>query len=327
MAPVRSSEGFGRTNAATPRAPRVGGSGVGGLAYDRLVRFGVVLIPTDPWDETIAVAERIEALGYHHLWVYDHLSWRRYRERPWHATYPWLTGIAAHTERIRLGTMVSNLNVRHPVTLAKDAMTIDHISAGRFTLGLGAGGVGFDATVLGQAELTPAERVDRLAEAAPLLDGLLRDTVRNHDGAWYQVDEARMLPGCVQRPRLPIAIAAGGARALRVAAAHGDAWITLGDTGGGILSADRADGFVADQSRRLDRLCAAIDRDPASLDRIHLVGATEARPLASLSTFEAFVERCERIGFTDIVFHHPRRDDQAWDDPPEIVEQIASALL
>jgi len=120
------------------------------------MRIGVLLLPADPWPETIRMAQRVEELGYDHLWTYDHLSWRRYRDQAWHSTYPWLTGVAAHTNTIRLGTMVSNPNVRHPLILAKDATTIDHISNGRFTIGVGAGGTGFDATVLGQSRSRPS---------------------------------------------------------------------------------------------------------------------------------------------------------------------------
>jgi alkanesulfonate monooxygenase SsuD/methylene tetrahydromethanopterin reductase-like flavin-dependent oxidoreductase (luciferase family) len=113
------------------------------------MRIGVLMMPTDPWPETVRIAQRLEAQGYHHLWVYDHHSWRRYQDRPWYGTYPWLTGLAALTEPIRLGTMVSNPNIRHPLDLAKEAMTIDHVSNGRLTIGLGAGGTGFDAAVFG----------------------------------------------------------------------------------------------------------------------------------------------------------------------------------
>src|SRR3954467_12632434 len=119
------------------------------------MRVGVVIIPTDPWPVAVARARTIEALGYDHLWTYDHLSWRRYREEPWYAAIPWLTGLAGVTRRIRLGTLVASPNFRHPVTLAKEAMTLDHISGGRFTLGLGAGGTGFDATVFGGEPLSP----------------------------------------------------------------------------------------------------------------------------------------------------------------------------
>ena len=168
-------------------------------------RLGAVLMPTDPWPDSVATAQHLDALGFDHLWVYDHLTWRRYRDRPWHGIYPWLAGIAAATNRIRVGTLVANPNIRHPVTLAKDAMTIDHISNGRLTIGLGAGGTGFDAVALGQAELTPGQRVDRFAEFATVLGGLLSGELTNHAGRWYTVNEARVLPGCVQTPRVPVA--------------------------------------------------------------------------------------------------------------------------
>lgn len=284
-------------------------------------------MPTDPWPETVATARRIEAMGYDHLWVYDHLSWRRYRDRPWHATYPWLTGIAAVTERIRLGTMVSNPNIRHPVTLAKDAMTIDHISGGRLTIGLGAGGTGHDATVLGQSPLSPGERIERLEEFASCLDGLLRGDLRTHDGSWYTFDEARILPRCVQTPRVPLAIAATGPRGLGVAAASGDAWITYGDPSSGDATAAGTMRIVRRQIEMLTERCRRLGRDEIAIDRIYLIGNTDERPLAHIDAFEDFVGRYAEIGFTDIVFHHPRPDDPVWNESVEVVEQIAARYL
>ncbi len=284
-------------------------------------------MPTDPWEQTVATARRLEMLGYHHLWVYDHLSWQRYRDRPWHATVPWLTGLAASTTRIRLGTMVANPNIRHPLLLAKDAMTIDHVSAGRLTLGLGAGGTGFDATALGQTPRSTTERLSRLEEFAVLLDGLLRGNVHNHDGDWYTVHEARLLPGCVQTPRVPLAIAAGGRRGLALAASVADAWITYGDTTNLDVSAGGTEVIVAQQVRRLEDACADADRDPTVIDRIYLIGNTEARPLSSIAAFTDFMGRYADLGFTDLVFHLPRSDDPVWNEPFEIVEQIADAHL
>jgi alkanesulfonate monooxygenase SsuD/methylene tetrahydromethanopterin reductase-like flavin-dependent oxidoreductase (luciferase family) len=291
----------------------------------RSVRIGVLLLPTDPWPETLERVRRIEALGYDHVWTYDHLSWRRYRDRPWHAAIPWLTGVAAATERIRLGTMVASPNFRHPVTLAKDAMTLDHVSGGRLTLGIGAGGTGFDATVLGDAPLSASQRSARFAEFTALLDRLLREPVTDHRGEHYVVDGARMRPGCVQQPRVPIAVAAAGPRGLALAARHADAWITYGDPDEHRRSAADTDAAVREQSERLDEACALAGRDPSSIDRVFLAGNTEARPTASVNAFDDLVERYAEIGFTDVVFHHPRADDPVWDDPPSIVEDIARA--
>lgn len=291
------------------------------------MRIGVVVVPTDPWERTVADVRRLEALGFDHVWVYDHLSWRRYHERAWHATYPWLAGLAMATSTIRLGTMVANLNVRHPLTLAKDAMTIDHISSGRFVLGLGAGGLGYDAAVLGQAPLSPRQRTDRLAEAVPLIDGLLRGEVHDHHGRYFDVVDGRVLPGCVQRPRVPIAVAAGGPRSMGVAAEHGDAWITYGASGSWDPFPDDISRTAEEQLRIVDEHCSRLGRDPATLDRIFMIDNGSERPLASLDAFVDAVGRYAEMGFTDVVFHHPRADDPVWCDDAAILEQIADEML
>jgi alkanesulfonate monooxygenase SsuD/methylene tetrahydromethanopterin reductase-like flavin-dependent oxidoreductase (luciferase family) len=301
---------------ATPRAPGKHGA----------VRLGVLLLPTDPWPETVARARHLEALGYAHLWTYDHLSWRRYREQPWFGAVPWLTGLAGATGRVRLGTMVASPTFRHPLTFAKEVMTLDHVSSGRVTIGLGAGGTGFDATVLGDAVLDARARVDRFAEFVAVFDRALREPVLSHRGRFYTVDDARTLPGCVQEPRVPIALAAGGQRTLTLTARYADAWITYGSTTSDDRSPRATERAVREQSILLDDACTAIGRDPASLDRIYLISNTDERPLASVETFREFVHRHETLGFTDIVFHDPRPGDPVWSERPEIVDAIAAAF-
>jgi alkanesulfonate monooxygenase SsuD/methylene tetrahydromethanopterin reductase-like flavin-dependent oxidoreductase (luciferase family) len=275
----------------------------------------------------VARARRLEDFGFDHLWTYDHLSWRRYRDRPWHATIPWLTGLASVTSTIRLGTMVASPNFRHPVTLAKDAMTLDHVSQGRLTLGVGAGGTGFDATVLGDELLTPLERAQRLAEFVELLDQLLRQPATSFGGTYYTADEARMIPGCVQRPRLPIALAAGDPHSLDLVGRLADAWITYGDTSHRESTAAGTEAAVRRQLDHLIEHCALLGRDPTAIDRIYLSGNTDENPLVSVAAFTDFVGRYEALGFTDIVFHHPRADDPVWNQPESIVEAIASEVL
>jgi hypothetical protein len=83
------------------------------------------------------------------------------RGSPW---FPTLAAAPYATLTIRLGTMVTNPNHRHPVTLAKDLITLDELSDGRIMLGIGSGGTGFDATVLGDQPWTARERADRFGE-------------------------------------------------------------------------------------------------------------------------------------------------------------------
>ncbi len=291
------------------------------------MRVGILMLPTDPWHETVQRARRLEQWGYHHLWTYDHLSWRRYRDRPWHAAMPWLTGLAGVTETIRLGTMVTSPNFRHPVTLAKEAMTLDHIAGGRFTLGIGAGGTGFDATVLGGEVLSPGQRLSRLTEFVEALDQLLRQPTTTYHGTYFTADDARMLPGCLQEPRLPLAVAAGGPRGLALVARYANAWITYGDPTHRDASAGGTARIVRRQADQLAELCLAVARDPTDITRIYLAGNTDERPLASVAAFTDFVGRYAELGFTDIVFHHPRPGDPVWDDDPRIVERIATDVL
>jgi alkanesulfonate monooxygenase SsuD/methylene tetrahydromethanopterin reductase-like flavin-dependent oxidoreductase (luciferase family) len=291
------------------------------------MRIGVLLLPTDPWEVSVKRARHVEALGYHHLWTYDHLSWRRYRDETWHAAMPWLTGMAGATSTIRLGTMVASPNFRHPVTFAKEAMTLDHISGGRLELGIGSGGTGFDAYVLGRENLSATDRTARFTEFVEVLDTLLRTPDSSHRGRFYRVEEARMIPGCVQRPRLPLAIAAAGPKALALAARVGDAWITYGAPDSSDWSPEQIEKEVRRQSDVLAAQCELIGRDPASVRRYYLIGNTQERPLAGLEAFTDFAGRYEALGFTDLVFHDPRPDDPVWTDDPAIVDAIAESQV
>jgi alkanesulfonate monooxygenase SsuD/methylene tetrahydromethanopterin reductase-like flavin-dependent oxidoreductase (luciferase family) len=294
------------------------------------MRVGVLLLPADPWPETVERVRRLEALGYYDLWTYDHLSWRRYRDGPWHAAIPWLTGVAGVTGRVRLGTMVASPNFRHPLTLSKEAVTLDHVSGGRFTLGLGAGGVGFDATVFGAPPLPPGARAARLEEFVGLLDRLLREPVVSHEGPHYTLHEGQSLPHSLQQPRLPLAIAAAGPRMLALVARHADVWITYGAASGDAHRDTTSAGTeraVRSQAARLEDECAALGRDPASLRRLYLIGNTDERPLASAEAFVDFAGRYRELGFTDLAFHHPRPGDPVWTEPVEMVETIALEAL
>jgi alkanesulfonate monooxygenase SsuD/methylene tetrahydromethanopterin reductase-like flavin-dependent oxidoreductase (luciferase family) len=141
------------------------------------------------------------------------------------------------------------------------------------------------------------------------------------------VHEACVRPGAVQSPRVPIAIAAAGAKTLALVARHGDAWITYGDPSAEDAPAKTIEAAVGAQARRLDDACAAIGRDPATVRRIYLIGNTSERPIASAEAFRDFAGRYAALGFTDLVFHHPRPGDSVWNEPESIVEAIATEVL
>lgn len=273
------------------------------------VRLGTVILPIDRWHETGRAKWRAaQELGFHAAYTYDHLSWRTFRDGPWFGALPTLTAAAGVTEHLRLGTLVTSPNFRHPVTLAKELITLDDVSNGRITLGIGAGGTGFDATVLGQEPWTPRERADRFAEFLALLDRLLTTGAVSHRGRYYSADEARNLPGCVQQPRLPFAVAATGPRGMRLAGRYGQAWVTTGDptlyeTG----TPQQSVRAVGGQIHRLADACAEIGRDVDDLDKILLTGFTpeRSRMLESVDAFVDFAGRYAALGFTEIVIHWP----------------------
>ena len=258
------------------------------------LRLGIVILPEERWQATRERWIAAEEYGFDHAWTYDHLTWRMFRDEPWFGAIPTLTAAAMVTKRIRLGMLVASPNFRHPVPFAKELMTLDDIALGRFTLGIGAGGDGWDATVLGQAKWSTSERADHFDEFVRLLDGLLREERTTHSGRFYSAQEARMIPGCVQQPRVPYAIAAAGPRGMRLAAEFADTWITTDDRGTGQA-----------EITRLEEICQETKRVPASLRRLVLVGFAH-NPLRSISEFEDVAGRYADAGFTDMVIHWPR---------------------
>jgi alkanesulfonate monooxygenase SsuD/methylene tetrahydromethanopterin reductase-like flavin-dependent oxidoreductase (luciferase family) len=271
-------------------------------------RLGVVILPEYAWRDAAALWRRAEALGFDHAWTYDHLAWRSLRDGPWHATFPTLTAAALATTRIRLGTLVASPNFRHPLPLARDVITLDDVSNGRFTLGLGSGGRGWDATILGQASWSPRERADRFEEFARLTDRLLREREVDAAGRFYAAREARTHPGCVQRPRVPFAIAADGPRAMALAAELGETWVTTGARAhrGPLLGAREGAHAIAAQIARLEEACARAGREPATLRRLVLTGLVLDPGLASPAAFRETLGRYAEAGVTDVVVHWPR---------------------
>jgi alkanesulfonate monooxygenase SsuD/methylene tetrahydromethanopterin reductase-like flavin-dependent oxidoreductase (luciferase family) len=250
---------------------------------------------------------RAEKLGFDHAWTYDHLAWRSLRDSAWFGAIPTLTAAAVVTDSIRLGTLVASPTFRHPVSLAKELITLDDVSQGRLTLGIGAGATGWDATMLGTDAWSPHERADRFDEFIGLLDRLLREPRVSWSGRFYSADEARTYPGCLQQPRIPFAIAATGPRGMRLAAAYGQTWVTTGDTGrDGVLGAREGAKLVGQQMARLDEACAAVGRDQTSLERLVLAGPRLDGGLSSPEAFRETTGRYAELGVTDFVVHWPR---------------------
>lgn len=272
-------------------------------------------------------ARRVEELGFDSLWVADHFVNPYAPEEVWFDGWLLLTALAAETSRIRLGTAVASLTLRNPALLARAAMTLDHVSNGRLELGLGAGGAPLDHAMTGIPAWSPAERVERFAEAAAIVRSLLEEGELDFEGTHYRISGARLRPAPLQRPCPPLTLAALGAKALRVVAQHADSWSSYGvgsgrSIAGGVLSHEEALAVTRERSRLLDAFCAEIGRDPARIKRSYLTffGILEALPAPE--PFLDFAKRFEAAGINELILYWPK---QAGDEAT--LEALAAEAL
>lgn len=292
------------------------------------MRVGVLLLPELDWDMDRTRWQRAEAYGFDHAWTYDHLGWRSLADGPWHATIPTLTAAAMETRRIRIGTLVTSPNFRHPVPLAKELMTLDVISRGRLNVAVGAGAPGKDVNVLGGEPLAPAARHARFVEFAALLDKLLSSRVTDHEGDWYAAIRARMIPGPLQQPRPPLLVAAEGRRGMRLAIESarrpGDGWVTLGVPGGAAIPDDEWWAKVTGSAAKMNSAWEESDVRPEGFTRL-LNMESRISTVVSVDQLSEHFERAAELGFTDVVLAWPRADGPFKADE-QLLDQIADAL-
>ncbi|WP_270886940.1 LLM class flavin-dependent oxidoreductase [Pedococcus sp. 5OH_020] len=289
------------------------------------MRFGIVILPEHRWADAAPLWRRAEEYGFDHAWTYDHLVWAGLPDSSWFGALPTLTAAAGVTSGIRLGTFVSSPNYRHPYPFVRDLLALDDICGGRLVCGLGTGG-DLDSGILGE-QWSVKERVARFQEFVELLDRLLREDHVHHVGTYYRTVDARTLPGSTwmsdtaQRPRVPFVVAANGPRALRLAAAFGQGWVTYGRGG---ESFEDWWGGVSQLSRQLDDIEAGAGRD-APLDRYLSLDGGPRFSLESAELFEEMTGRAAELGFTDVVTHWPRRDGP-YAGRAEVLDEVASRL-
>jgi F420-dependent oxidoreductase-like protein len=184
------------------------------------------------WEQWLALSESCERLGFEGLFTSDHyFSVIGAAGRGSSDAWTVLSALAARTERLRLGTLVSPVTFRLPTVLAKVATTVDHISGGRVEIGMGAGwweeehmthGIPFPAT---------NERMQMLEEQLEIVHGLLSDEVFSFHGEHYTLQDCRFVPKGVQRPHPPIIVGGkGGSRISRLVATWADEFNTYGGT-------------------------------------------------------------------------------------------------
>ncbi len=290
------------------------------------LRFQVLVIPNVPWSEYLDRFLRLEALGFDVAAVPDHFCDWSNPTGPWHEAWTGLAAIAARTSTIRLTTCVTQMPLRNPALLAHQAVTVDQISGGRLELGIGTG-LTIDPSydMIGVPNWSTGERVARFAEYVELLDHLLAESVTMYHGTYYQANGAVMNPTSVQRPRLPLMVAALGPQMMRHAATHADIWNSLS------LAADVDEQLaeLADRCMTMDELCIEVGRDPASLRRSYTMFDPKARASGgAISYYESndvFVEMVRHVtelGITEVSLYYPPVEAQL-----PAFERIATEVL
>ncbi len=292
------------------------------------LRVGVVVVQNLPYDLWRSRVLEVEQLGYDGVYVWDHLVHRT--QQPTDPLFDGLTLLAAaaeFTSRLRLGTLVASPTLRHPVLLAKQAMTLDNVSGGRLELGIGAAGVLLDYAVLGMEPWSKPEQVQRFRETVEVVDATLRGAT-SYDGTHWSGSGITMAPGPVQQPRLPLTLAAHGPRTIAVAGRYADCWNTVTTRD---LPAEEVLSLAASRARLLDQGALEAGRDPASIRRSVLLGSNDWPALASVQAFREAVLRYAEIGISEVVLVHPDHPAEAkvahGEAAPGIVRRIAEEVL
>jgi len=214
----------------------------------------------DPrWNDVLETARAAEQVGFASVWVIGHHFLRFERGRPWSLWDPWslLAALAASTETIALGPLVSCTAHTNPALLARTAAAVDEISGGRLVLGVGGGYFGAEFEGLG---IPAGQRVDRFEEAVQIISGLLRRGEIDFSGRFYRANLELALPRC--RPGgPPILIGASQPRMLGLTARYADLWNAWLPFSTDVV------GDLRRMRRGMDQACARQGRDPSTLGR------------------------------------------------------------
>jgi alkanesulfonate monooxygenase SsuD/methylene tetrahydromethanopterin reductase-like flavin-dependent oxidoreductase (luciferase family) len=223
------------------------------------MKFSVWPSPDRPWSDVRALAEYADRSDFHCFWYADHFMPNTedgsIKDGDIYEAWSVLAAVASSTNRIRLGSLVSPTTVRHPAVLSNVAASIDRISEGRLTLGIGAGWQINEHRAYGIELFDGPERVDRFEEAIEIIRMLLTQDRTTFVGRHFSITDAPCQPRPVQTP-LPLMVGTGGPRMTRITARFADEWNVWGTPS-----------TAADKVRALDEGCARVGRDPRSIRR------------------------------------------------------------
>jgi alkanesulfonate monooxygenase SsuD/methylene tetrahydromethanopterin reductase-like flavin-dependent oxidoreductase (luciferase family) len=273
------------------------------------LRIGICTDQNMDWPTTVERWRYYESLNVDSLWVCDHYT-QPSRPGGWYFEgWTLLAGLAAVTQRARIGVLVSSNTFRHPALLAKEAITLDHIANGRLEVGIGAGWYVKEHEQFGIDFPETGELVERFREATELIERMLREETISYAGKHYQLADAPNHPLPLQQPRPPLTIGAKGPRMLGITARYADRWNSSGTAA-----------ELGERNKILDEHCAKIGRDPDSIIRSLYGWAAlmESDPWASLGAFEEMLGSYGDAGINEFIIDQPGPEQFA------VLEQVAA---
>ncbi|CAN5828681.1 hypothetical protein BH23CHL2_BH23CHL2_13810 [soil metagenome] len=276
------------------------------------LQFGICTDQNMDWPTSVERWKYFESLGFDSIWNCDHFEQPSKPGGPYLEAWTMLAGLAALTETIRIGVLVTSNTFRHPGLLVKEAITVDLISEGRLEFGIGAGWYVPEHETYGLEFLPAGQRVDQFEEAVQIMDSLFRNEETTFDGTYYQLSSAPSRPRPAQQPRPPFTIGAHKPRMMRIVAKWADRWNTSG-------TVDE----VREKNAILDEALGEINRDPDSIIR-SLYGWAAVMPFdpwESVNAFEQCVGEYRDAGINEFIIDQP--------DPSrfEVVERVVSDVL
>jgi len=221
------------------------------------MRVGLKLAPQHVTVEDLRYVWRVgDEAGFDHLWNFDHFN-PIVGDAGGDIFEGWtlLAAMAEATKRVRIGCMVTGNTYRHPIVLAKLAVTVDHLSGGRLEFGIGAAWNVVEHEMYGIEGLD--HRVGRLSESLQVIKSLFTEDRTNFDGRYYKFKDAIANPKPIQKPHPPFWIGASGESTLRLTARHADVW----NISGGDAQA------VKDLIGKFEDACEAVGRNPEEVRR------------------------------------------------------------
>lgn len=277
-----------------------------------VVRIGVDVSQHQlTWPELRSRVAFAEEAGFDGAWVFDHFK-PLYGDRRGPCMEGWtlLAALAASTERIRLGTLVTGVTYRQPSLLATEVATVDQISNGRVELAMGAAWFADEHEELGFDFPPAGERIDRLDEALHVVKALLTTDGADFEGRYYRLRTASYNPKPVQRPHPPVWVGGGGERrTLPVAARHADVWHGFGSPA-----------VLARKSAVLDRAAEDAGRDPATIARSTNLSISEP-----LDEVRRTADALRQVGISYLVASWPADRSRMEEFAADVLPELAAA--